>query len=256
LEKSEKKEYFKTDEYEDFFSNWTKLYRTIKSYILNKDKDDIKWSIIFIFMTLQNLFILCLRQSNNFSITKGEAKLSYKNIKYTIIRVYNNIERYEINNVNSNEKKISIKDWYTLSSKEIQNILEELGIDKKISEKKSKEINEQFNYLCNFSELYKRVKLDDFMKMYVNSKPLKSVQEYDYSIKKINSFRNNFIHFAPQTWFIELSGINNIFCNCICIMEELICETNMINTNYPIKEKWNEAIEQIKELKQELKLLL
>lgn len=46
------------------------------------------------------------------------------------------------------------------------------------------------------------------------------------SIKKLNHFRNEFIHFMPKGWSIELSGMPRICLDCLDIIEEL--DTNSL----------------------------
>ena len=41
------------------------------------------------------------------------------------------------------------------------------------------------------------------------------------SIKKLNELRNDFIHFIPKGWSIEVSGIPQISIDCLAIIEFL-----------------------------------
>lgn len=74
--------------------------------------------------------------------------------------------------------------------------------------------------LDNFLNLYKKIK-SDRMQMYVNSKAFKPKGTQDRSVKKLNSFRNDFIHFVPKGWAIEVSGFTQIVNDCLDIISFL-----------------------------------
>jgi hypothetical protein len=74
--------------------------------------------------------------------------------------------------------------------------------------------------LDNFLNLYKKVK-SGRMKMYVNSQPLKPSGMQGRSVKKLNAFRNDFIHFVPKGWSIEVSGLPQIVDDCLNIISFL-----------------------------------
>jgi hypothetical protein len=74
--------------------------------------------------------------------------------------------------------------------------------------------------LDKFLNLYKKIK-SDRMQMYVNSLTFKPSGTQDRSVKKLNSFRNDFIHFVPKGWSIELSGLPQIVDDCLNIISFL-----------------------------------
>ena len=81
--------------------------------------------------------------------------------------------------------------------------------------------------LDRFLNLYKKVKSKQ-MKMYVNSQPLKPSGTQSRSVKKLNAFRNDFIHFVPKGWSIEVSGLPQIVDDCLNIISFLAFECGNI----------------------------
>jgi hypothetical protein len=75
---------------------------------------------------------------------------------------------------------------------------------------------------------YPESKMDNFLNLY---KKIKSNEILGYkfcpagqqgsSVKRLNNFRNEFIHFMPKGWSIELSGIPDIFLDCLDIIKAL-----------------------------------
>jgi hypothetical protein len=57
-----------------------------------------------------------------------------------------------------------------------------------------------------FLNLYEKVKSDAVCR-YVESKKFVPGPSHDYSMKKLNELRNNFIHFLPKVWSVELTGL-------------------------------------------------
>jgi len=56
------------------------------------------------------------------------------------------------------------------------------------------------------------------MGMYVNSRSFKPSGTQDRSIKKLNSLRNEFIHFVPKGWSLEVSGLPQIVDDCLDVI--------------------------------------
>lgn len=74
--------------------------------------------------------------------------------------------------------------------------------------------------LDSFLDLYKKVK-SDTMLFFVHSKKFAPVGSQDRSIKKLNSLRNDFIHFLPKSWSLEVSGLPQICIDCLALVEFL-----------------------------------
>lgn len=80
-------------------------------------------------------------------------------------------------------------------------------------------------------------KMDNFLNLY---KKIKSHQILGYkftpsgqegkSIKRLNNYRNEFIHFIPKGWSIEMSGMPDICKDCLNIIKKLI--------DGPINQRW------------------
>ncbi len=81
--------------------------------------------------------------------------------------------------------------------------------------------------LDTFSNLYKKIKSDN-MDLYFDSKRFKPMRTQETSIKQLNRFRNEFIHFIPANMSIEISGFPNILKECMEIIEFLAFESNNI----------------------------
>lgn len=71
--------------------------------------------------------------------------------------------------------------------------------------------------LDTFLNLYKKIK-SDRMKMYGHSRPFKPSGTQGKSIKKLNNLRNEFIHFVPKGWSLEVSGLPDIVDDCIDVI--------------------------------------
>jgi hypothetical protein len=67
-----------------------------------------------------------------------------------------------------------------------------------------------------FLNLYKKIKKHDVLGYY-----FKPRNQQGRSIKKINIFRNEFIHFMPKGWSIEMSGMPKIFNDCLNVIKAL-----------------------------------
>jgi len=65
-----------------------------------------------------------------------------------------------------------------------------------------------------FLSLYEKVK-SDAVCGYVGSKPFVPGASHNDSMRKLNEIRNNFIHFFPMTWSIQLAGLPKICTDCL-----------------------------------------
>jgi len=70
--------------------------------------------------------------------------------------------------------------------------------------------------LDSFPNLYKKVKSDEYMKFFIHSKSLPETENNDGCINKLIELRNKFIHFVPQGWSLEVSGLPYI---CLTVLE-------------------------------------
>jgi len=94
--------------------------------------------------------------------------------------------------------------------------------------------------LDNFLKLYKKIKSgrktyeeqmktggllygkpSDRMHMYGRSQPFKPEGTQSESVKKLNQLRNEFIHFLPKGWSLEVSGLPQVVRDCVNIISFL-----------------------------------
>ena len=66
------------------------------------------------------------------------------------------------------------------------------------------------------------------MKFYVHSKAFIPMGTQGESIKTLNRLRNEFIHFVPKGWSLDVSGLPHLFLDCFNIIEFLGWECNNI----------------------------
>jgi hypothetical protein len=81
--------------------------------------------------------------------------------------------------------------------------------------------------LDSFLSLYKKIKSNRMLR-YVNSKKFVPIGTQGDSIKKLNSLRNEFIHFTPKVWCLELIGLPDIASDCLSISEFLALASNNV----------------------------
>jgi len=77
--------------------------------------------------------------------------------------------------------------------------------------------------LDSFLNLYKKIK-SDIMLLFVHSRKFTPTGSQGRSIKQLNSLRNQFIHFLPRSWLLEVSGLPQICLDCLKIIEFLSWE--------------------------------
>lgn len=75
---------------------------------------------------------------------------------------------------------------------------------------------------------YPNCRMDSFLNLFKKIQSNKSLytqfnptNKQIWSIKKINNLRNQFTHFMPQFWSVEVSGIREIFRDCLDIIKFL-----------------------------------
>lgn len=83
-------------------------------------------------------------------------------------------------------------------------------------------------------------RLDDFLSLYekakdsesfhlVGASPFAPGANHDRSMKRLNEFRNEFIHFTPKGWSLELAGLPAICLDVLAIVRHFGWETTPIN---------------------------
>ena len=92
--------------------------------------------------------------------------------------------------------------------------------------------------LISFDEAIKNCQNVQIMKKYIYSKHLELTEKQKESIKMLKQeLRNNFEHYQPMSWSIEIHGLPQIFIDVLDIIKFLAIETgNIIHLNkYQIK---------------------
>lgn len=98
-----------------------------------------------------------------------------------------------------------------------------------------------------FLELYKKIK-SNRMKMYVHSQPFKPTGNQTRRVKKLHSLRNDFIHFLPKGFSVEVGGMPEVVKDCLAIISFLAFESGNVtwsNTDEDAGEKVKFLLQQI-----------
>jgi len=132
-----------------------------------------------------------------------------------------------------------------------------LALKDKISQEWLKAHREGGKYpvekLDNFLNLYKKIK-SDRMLCYVHSKKFIAKDDHNWSVKKLNDLRNEFIHFVPKGWSLELLGLPEICLSCIEIVEFLCWESgNLIFYEQIQKQRAKKSLKKIKDVLYKIK---
>ena len=100
--------------------------------------------------------------------------------------------------------------------------------------------------LDSFLNLYKKVK-SDRAKILGNSRPYSPVGTEGRSIKKLNELRDEFIHFTPKGWSLELSGLPRICSESVNMIEFLHRDSgNILLHNESHHQRISKAIRDIR----------
>ena len=81
--------------------------------------------------------------------------------------------------------------------------------------------------LDSFLNLYKKIKSKQML-FFGHSKRFHPNGSQGKSIKKLNQLRNDFIHFLPQSWSLEVSGLPTICLDSLSVIEFLCWESGNI----------------------------
>lgn len=81
--------------------------------------------------------------------------------------------------------------------------------------------------LDDFLSLYKKIK-SDLMIMYVNSKRFSPKGTQGNSMKLLNRLRNEYVHFTPRVWALELVGLPQMMLDCQDIGEFLAWQSGNV----------------------------
>ena len=106
------------------------------------------------------------------------------------------------------------------------------------------------NKLVNFWEALKKCQDPSYMCMTINSKHLKLSEQQKESIEILTSvFRNNFEHYIPKLWSIEIHGLPRITIDVLDVISFLALETgNYVNLGTAQRKKVDTLIRKSKKI--------
>ncbi len=82
--------------------------------------------------------------------------------------------------------------------------------------------------LDNFLGLYEKIKQDGML-MYVNSKKFVPTDLQEKSVRRLNTLRNEFVHFMPKRFSLALSNLPRMCLNCVDVIKFLVLDSgNML----------------------------
>jgi hypothetical protein len=102
--------------------------------------------------------------------------------------------------------------------------------------------------LDRFLNLYKKIKSNKMMERLMGSRAFRPSGTEDQSVKRLNSLRNEFIHFQPQSWLLQVEGyLPPIVEDCVAIVEFLAFDCgNVPWGDLGLKARTRELLEEIR----------
>ena len=91
--------------------------------------------------------------------------------------------------------------------------------------------------LDDFMQLYKKIKTRSRMQKYGQSKHFTSTNEQDRAMKMLHHLRNEFLHFTPKGWSLEVSGGPDLCLQCLKIIDFLVRDSGTIWFGDDVKSK-------------------
>ncbi|MBX4271468.1 hypothetical protein [Clostridium estertheticum] len=79
-----------------------------------------------------------------------------------------------------------------------------------------------------FLELFKKIKCDNGKELNDYAKKINGNNQIDNSMKLLNEYRNEFIHFIPKSWVLILSGVPQICIDVLTVIDFLVTESGKI----------------------------
>ena len=95
------------------------------------------------------------------------------------------------------------------------------------------------DFLC----LYDKIK-SDLMLMYDHSEKFQPQGTQGGSVKRLNSLRNEFIHFTPRVFVLDLHGLPSLCIDCLDVVDFLAWQSNNVSwTDTELKDRAKAAFE-------------
>lgn len=98
----------------------------------------------------------------------------------------------------------------------------------------------------DFLDLYKKIK-GNKMLIWSNSQKFVPKGQQGKSIKLLNSFRNEFIHFLPKSWSIEMSGLPAMSLDCVSVIDFLVSDSNNVLLNKEVRQHLKELLSTVRQ---------
>ncbi len=106
--------------------------------------------------------------------------------------------------------------------------------------------------LDSFLNLYSKIK-GPRMRQYIHSAIFQAKGSEDWSVRKLNVLRNQFVHFLPRSWSLEVSGLPRICLDCVDVIEFLGWKCGNVRWSESSVEQ--RAVAAVRELRAELSKL-
>jgi hypothetical protein len=81
--------------------------------------------------------------------------------------------------------------------------------------------------LDDFLSLYKKIKGDKMLK-YIDSQKFVPKATQGGSVKLLNRLRNEYVHFTPRVWALDLEGLPTMALDCLSVAEFLARESHNV----------------------------
>ncbi|RJG25327.1 hypothetical protein [Paenibacillus thiaminolyticus] len=101
----------------------------------------------------------------------------------------------------------------------------------------------------HFINLFEKIQSDVMMK-YTDSKIFASTEQISTSIHELNELRNNFIHYMPKGWSLNISGLPSLGLDVVGILRFLVNESGNIDFFEVDRKQYTEQL--IEELSRKL----
>jgi hypothetical protein len=111
---------------------------------------------------------------------------------------------------------------------------------------KNGELPKQEEQLLRFLDLYKKIKKRGTLQ-YTSLEKFYPQGNQGWSINKLDNLRNEFIHFTPKGWSLELTGASDICIDCIDIAKTLVMRCGKFSSFLSYNE--NELVDLLEDLR-------
>ncbi len=104
-----------------------------------------------------------------------------------------------------------------------------------------------------FLGLYKKIKDDKIMRLFINSQKFTPQGTQEQSIKCLNRFRNQYIHFPAHTYILRLEGLPEMIIDCLNVARFLAYDSKNINWPEELVGRMEKAFKAAAKAAQEIK---